>query len=166
MLLVLILLIPLLTGIVCLLVRKHWLMETLNLLAFGGSLVLSIVLLHQVLEKGVVTTWDSFFRADALSAWMILLVTVVSLSSAFYARSYFRHELAAGDITSARVREFYVLTPFFSAAMCLVLLADNLGVMWVALEVTAMASVLLVALYNRPNSLEASTRFRVCTGTW
>jgi hydrogenase-4 component F len=90
---------------------------------------------------------------------MVLLISTVSLSSAFYARGYFRRELASGEVTIARFREFYILTPLFAGAMTLVVLADNLGVMWVALEVTAMSAVLLVALYNRKTSLEAAWKY-------
>ena len=58
-----------------------------------------------------------------------------------------------------RVREFFVLTPLFVAAMFLVVLANNLGVMWFAVEATALSSVLLVALYNRQTSLEAAWKY-------
>ena len=57
------------------------------------------------------------------------------------------------------MREFFVLTPLFSAAMFLVVLANNLGVMWAAVEATALSSVLLVALYNRRTSLEAAWKY-------
>jgi hydrogenase-4 component F len=57
------------------------------------------------------------------------------------------------------VKEFFVLTPLFTAAMFLVVLANNLGVMWFALEATALSSVLLVALYNRATSLEAAWKY-------
>jgi len=40
-----------------------------------------------------------------------------------------------------------------------VVLANNLGVMWFALEATALSSVLLVALYNRNTSLEAAWKY-------
>jgi hydrogenase-4 component F len=43
--------------------------------------------------------------------------------------------------------------------MFLVVLANNLGVMWFALEATALTSVLLVALYNRKTSLEAAWKY-------
>jgi hydrogenase-4 component F len=43
--------------------------------------------------------------------------------------------------------------------MFLVVLANNLGVMWVAVESTALSSVLLVALYNRQTSLEAAWKY-------
>ena len=107
----------------------------------------------------VVTEWTGFFRADALSAWMVLLISVVSLGSSLYAGGYFRRDLAAGAVTPGRVKEFFVLTPLFTTGMFLVVLANNLGVMWFALEATALSSVLLVALYNRSTSLEAAWKY-------
>ena len=107
----------------------------------------------------VVTEWEEFFRADALSAWMVLLISVVSLGSSLYAGRYFRRDLAAGVVTAGRVKEFFVLTPLFTTGMFLVVLANNLGVMWFALEATALSSVLLVALYNRNTSLEAAWKY-------
>ena len=107
----------------------------------------------------MVTEWEEFFRADALSAWMVLLISVVSLGTSLYAGRYFRRDLAAGAVTPGRVKEFFVLTPLFTAGMFLVVLANNLGVMWFALEATALSSVLLVALYNRNTSLEAAWKY-------
>jgi len=43
-------------------------------------------------------------------------------------------------------------------------LANNLGVMWVAVEATALSSVLLVALYNRKTSLEAAWKYVMLGG--
>ena len=97
----------------------------------------------------MVTEWHEFLSADALSAWMVLLISVVSLATSLYAGRYFQRDLAAGAVTPGRVREFFVLTPLFGAGMFLVVLANNLGVMWAAVEGTALSSVLLVALYNR-----------------
>jgi hydrogenase-4 component F len=43
-------------------------------------------------------------------------------------------------------------------------LANNLGVMWIAVEATALSSVLLVALYNRKTSLEAAWKYVMLGG--
>src|SRR5579859_5540636 len=150
---------PLLAGLVCLLLRSHRVMGLVNMLAFAGSLALGIQLLREVLAQRVVTECHEFFRADALSAWMVLLISVVSLGTSLYAGHYFRCELAEGTVTAGRVKEFFVLTPLFTAGMFLVVLANNLGVMWFALEATALSSVLLVALYNRRTSLEAAWKY-------
>jgi hydrogenase-4 component F len=134
-------------------------MEILNVLAFAATLGLGIRLLHQVLAVVVVAEWTEFLSADALSAWMVLLISSVSLAASLYAGRYFRRDLAAERVTAGRVREYFVLTPLFATGMFLVVLANNLGVMWFALEATALSSVLLVALYNRRTSLEAAWKY-------
>jgi hydrogenase-4 component F len=154
-----ILLIPLAAALLCLLVRSQRVMGWLNPLAFAATLALGIRLLHEVLAQKVVTEGNQFFYADALSAWMVLLISTVSLGSTLYAGGYFRRDLAAGTVTAGRVKEFFVLTPLFAAGMFLVVLVNNLGVMWFALEATALSSVLLVALYNRKTSLEAAWKY-------
>ena len=153
------LLVPAGAALVCLLVRAQRVMEVANIAAFGATLLLGLRLLEQVLAQEVVTECGQFFRADALSAWMVLLIAVVSLGTSLYAGRYFRRDLAAGRVTAGRVKEFFVLTPLFTAGMFLVVLANNLGVMWFALEATALSSVLLVALYNRNTSLEAAWKY-------
>lgn len=159
MLLMPLLLVPLLTALVCLVTRSRRVMEAVNVLGFGGAVALGVRLLYEVLAQGVVKECHEFFYADALSAWMVLLIGVVSLGTSLYAGSYFRRDLADGVTTPWRVKEYYVLTPVFGAGMFLVVLANSLGVMWFALEATALASVLLVALYNRPTSLEAAWKY-------
>jgi hydrogenase-4 component F len=164
--LTLILLAPLAAALACLLTptRWRWLMEGLNIVAFAATLALGIRLLPEVLAHTVVTEENEFFYADALSTWMVLLISAVSLSTSLYAGRYFRRDLAAGVVTAGRVKEFFVLTPVFATGMFLVVLANNLGVMWFALEATALSSVLLVALYNRKTSLEAAWKYIMLGG--
>jgi hydrogenase-4 component F len=155
-----ILVVPAVAGLLCLLVRSRRVMELANIAAFAIALALGVQLLQRVqAPPHVVTEWEEFFRADALSAWMVLLIGIVSLSTSLYAGRYFRRDLAAGTVTPGRVKEFFVLTPLFTAGMFLVVLVNNLGVMWFALEATALSSVLLVALYNRNTSLEAAWKY-------
>ncbi|MEI6392624.1 MAG: proton-conducting transporter membrane subunit [Verrucomicrobiota bacterium] len=160
MLLIPILLAPAAAGLFCLLARSRPAMALANMLAFAVTVGLGVMLLRKVIEPPyVVTEFEEFFRADSLSAWMVLLISVVSLGTSLYAGQYFRRDLAAGVVTAGRVKEFFVLTPLFATGMFLVVLANNLGVMWFALEATALSSVLLVALYNRKTSLEAAWKY-------
>ena len=100
MLLTLILLVPLLAGLFCLVVPSRRLMEWLNVLAFAAALALGVRLLHQVVARNLVSEWGEFLYADALSAWMVLLISAVSLGTSLYAGRYFRRDLAAGTATA------------------------------------------------------------------
>ncbi|HEV2391317.1 MAG TPA: proton-conducting transporter membrane subunit [Verrucomicrobiae bacterium] len=159
MLLIPILAFPAAAVLLCLLTSSRRLMEWIDIGAFAGTVAFGFLLLREVLARQVVTECQEFFRADALSAWMVLMISVVSLATALYAGRYFRADLASGVVSGAQVKEFFVLTPLFAAGMFLVVLVNNLGVMWFALEATALSSVLLVALYNRKTSLEAAWKY-------
>src|SRR5213594_2827216 len=163
-LLTLILVIPATAGLGCLALRNRRVMAELSVLAFGATLILGLALLHQVLVLGVVTEWGEFLHADALSALMVLLISAVSLGTSLYAGRYFQRDLAANVVTPGRMREYFVLTPLFTAGMFLVVLANSLGVMWAAVEATALSSVLLVALYNRKTSIEAEWKYVMLGG--
>src|SRR2546427_244226 len=126
MLLTAILSMPATAALACLFVRSRRVLATLGILAYAMTLVLAIRLFQEVLAYGVVKEWNSFFYADALSAWMVLLISAVSLGSSLYAGRYFRRDLAAGVVNERRVRQFFVLTPLFCAGMFLVVLANNL----------------------------------------
>ena len=158
-LLTLLLVVPAAAGLGCLPVRSRRAMAAMGVLAFGLTLAFGVELLRRVALDGEVTEWGGFLRADALSAWMVVLISAVSLATSLYAGRYFQRDLAAGTVTQGRMREFFVLTPLFGAGMFLAVLANSLGVMWAAVEATALSSVLLVALYNRRTSLEGAWKY-------
>lgn len=161
MLLTSILCVPFAFGLLCLVTRRRELLELWNVAGFVGVLILGVTLFKAVVRNDGValTAWGEALRADALSAWMVLLIAVVSLAASLYAAHYFRRDLADATVTAGRVREFYVLTPLFTTGMLLVVLVDNLGLMWIAVEAMALSSVFLVALYNRETSLEAAWKY-------
>jgi hydrogenase-4 component F len=149
-------------------------MEVINLAAFAILLSLAVVLVAQVLRSGPVSLWDRFLYADALSALVVLLSAFVSLACSIYAVGYFRHEQLSGVLQEAeklggrlavdKLREYYALMPFLVFAMTLVALANNLGILWVAVEGTTLASVFLVMFYGRETSLEAAWKYAIIGG--
>jgi hydrogenase-4 component F len=159
MMLIVLLLLPLATGLACVLVRARNLLEWLNLAGFIGVAMAAARLGFEVLENGPVSALNGFLYADALSALVIGLATFVALVSSIYAIGYFRQDEQSGAATPRQVRRYYRLTPLFVFAMLLVALANNLGVMWVATEGTTLASVLLIAFYNQKSSLEAAWKY-------
>src|SRR6266550_9627877 len=112
MLLTFILGVPLLMVLPGLVFVKRSRLAWLNLAGFLVLVALGVELLDKVLagHGAPVAEWNEFLRADALSAWMVLLISIVSLATSLYAVYYFRRELANATVTERRFREFYVLT--------------------------------------------------------
>jgi hydrogenase-4 component F len=157
--LILLLLIPLAAGLLCLATNSRAWWERLNLAAFAVVAGLAFKVAGDVAAHGTISALNGFLRVDALSALVVALIGFVSLVCAVYAVGYFRRDLSEGRITGTQLRHYYVLTPLFVGAMLLVPLADNLGVMWVAMESTTLASVLLVTFYNQKTSFEAGWKY-------
>jgi hydrogenase-4 component F len=174
MILVLLLIIPLIAGPLAFFLRRRPTMEVVNLAAFSVELGLAVALAAQVLRSGPASLWDGFLYADALSALVVLLSAFVSLVCSIYAVGYFRHEDRSGVLQEAKevggrfavdkLREYYALMPFLVFAMMLVALANNLGILWVAVEGTTLASVFLVMFYGRETSLEAAWKYAIIGG--
>jgi len=159
MTLILLILTPFLGGLLCLVVNSRLWWERLNLIAFGTVAGLSVLIGIDVIENGKTVALGGFLRADSLSALVIGLTAFVALVCGIYAVGYFRRDRQDGRITDAQLRHYYLLTPIFVSAMLLAPLADNLGVMWVAIESTTLASVLLVTFYNQKTSFEAGWKY-------
>jgi len=110
-----IILTPAAPALACLLVRSRRAMETAPISLLPRSRSFSVWrLLGAVLAQRQITEWDQFLYADALSAWMVLLIAAVSLGTSLYAGRYFQRDLDAGALSPGRVREFFVL----SASLC------------------------------------------------
>ena len=157
--LILILVIPPAAGLLCLAFRSPRSWERLNIGAFAAVGAMAAWIAWQVNQSGKLQAVDGFLQCDALSALVVGLTAFVALVCSIYAVGYFRRDLAQGRIDEAHLRHYYVLTPLFVGAMMLAALADNLGVMWVAIESTTLASVLLVTFYNQKTSFEAGWKY-------
>jgi hydrogenase-4 component F len=174
MILVWLLIIPLIAGPLAFFLRRRPTMEVVNLAAFSIELGLAVALAAKVVRSGPVSLWDGFLYADALSALVVLLSAFVALVCSIYAVGYFRHEERSGVLQEAeevggrfavdKLREYYALMPLLVFAMMLVALANNLGILWVAVEGTTLASVFLVMFYGRETSLEAAWKYAIIGG--
>lgn len=159
MLLFAILLVPMITGLICAGVKSRRMLEGLNVLASTLLVPLAVTVVARVLREGQLAAAGGALYADALSALVVALTTFVALVTSIYAVGYLRHDERTGRVTQKQIHRFYTLTPLFTFAMLLVALANNLGVMWVAIEGTTLVAVLLVAFYNKRTSLEAAWKY-------
>jgi hydrogenase-4 component F len=174
MILLWLLIVPLIAGPVAFLVRQRPRLEAVNLAAFVLELGLAAALAFKVLRNGSVSIFHGVFYADALSALVVLLSAFVALVCSIYSVGYFRHDEASGVLAEAekvggrlsidKLREYYTLTPLLVFSMVLVALSNNLGILWVAVEGTTLASVFLVMFYGRDTSLEAAWKYAMIGG--
>lgn len=130
-------------------------------LAAAGVAGVGTALAVHVLDHGPVSAANDVFRADALSAFMVIVIGLVAMIATGYGVAYVRAELEHGHTTVAGARTYGVLVQVFVAAMLVAVLANNLGVLWVAVEATTIATAFLVGHRRTRASLEASWKYVV-----
>ena len=106
-----------------------------------------------VADGGTVTTLGGQLRADALSAYMLTVVGAVALTATWGGMSPRSQPPPSSTYAG--------LVVLFLAAMSLGVLADNLGVLWVAVEATTIATAFLVGHHRTRGSLEAAWKYVV-----
>jgi hydrogenase-4 component F len=172
MLLIALLLIPVAAAVASFFVRRREAMEVVNVAGFGIVFLVAVALAAQVLAAGTVSLCNGFFYADALSALVILLTASVALVCSTYSIGYLRDDQQSGalgdDLSGmeqiAHLRMYYSLTPLLVFSMMFMAMANNLGVMWAAMEITTLTSVFLVTFYGKVTSLEAAWKYAIIGG--
>ncbi len=74
-----------------------------------------------------------------------------------------RHEVARGQLREDRLRFYFALVHGFVATMLVTVLADNLGILWIAMEGTTITSALLVGFHGDKHGLEAAWKYIIVT---
>ena len=100
-------------------------------------------------------------RADALSVTMLIVIGTVGTLATWASIGYINAELALGHTNRKGANLYGVLVPVFLSAMALAVLANNIGVMWVAIEATTVATAFLVGHRRTRPALEATWKYVV-----
>ena len=132
------------------------------LAATAAEMLLAVNLWAAILAgPGYVATAERWFYIDAFSAFHIAVLVLVFLLSSAFAGVYFTTEAEDGAFTPAIARRFGALWLGSLAAMMLVLVSNNLGIMWVGMEATTLLSAFLISLYPSRLSLEAMWKYLI-----
>jgi hydrogenase-4 component F len=100
-------------------------------------------------------------RADALTATMLIVIGVVGTLTSWASIGYIDAEIAHGHTDARGARLYGFLAPAFLAAMVVALCANNIGVIWVAIEATTIATAFLVGHRRTRSALEATWKYVV-----
>ena len=160
MLLLLPLAIPLLGACVLLAFRQPRTATRAALFVGALEIAALIAVIWQVHARGELQT-GPYLRADALSSFFLMSIAFISGLVLVYASGYLRH---AGEGRFSSPRWFYALVFLFLFTMVSVCLSANLGLLWIMMEGTTLASALLVGFYNTEGAVEAGWKYLiVCT---
>jgi hydrogenase-4 component F len=154
-LIALILLPPLVAALGSLAVRRARAAELLNLLSAAISFGAVLALLPRALG-GPYTLWGGYLIVDPLGAWVLLSVAAVYLLASIYAVGYMRSLREEQPL-----HRFYALFAGFALTILLAPLMNNVGVYWIAIELTTLVSTFLVGFERTRESVEAAWKYIV-----
>jgi hydrogenase-4 component F len=149
----LILVIPAATAAVLALLSDYRLSARLNVASTFLTLAAALSLLFDKPPAG------DYFNVDELNIVFIVLTAFVALTTSIFSASYIGHELAIGRFAPGHLRFYHSMYQALLFSMNLALAANNIGLMWVAIEMATLTTVLMVGLYRTAAALEAAWKY-------
>ena len=100
-----------------------------------------------------------YLLIDDLNVVFIVLNTFVGFTTSVFSASYIAHELEIGRLTPVHLRFYHAMYQALMFGMNLALIANNIGLMWVAIELATLTTVLMVGIYRTHEALEAAWKY-------
>jgi hydrogenase-4 component F len=125
----------------------------LNVLASGLTFVAGVSLLFAAHRRSDLLIVDDF------NIFFVAITTFVAFTTSIFSASYIGHEIETGRLTPVFLRFYHALYQAMIGAMNLALVANNIGLMWVGVEVATLSTVMMVGIYRTPEAVEAAWKY-------
>jgi len=144
---------PVLAAAICAASRRARVAEYANLIA-SVVCVVAAVSLACIVKDGYRFLHD-YVVVDALAVWTLVCTALVYCLASIYAVGYMR--LLTEELE--RLPNFYALFALFAATMICGPIMNNIGVYWIAIELTTLVSTFLVGFERGRESIEAAWKY-------
>jgi hydrogenase-4 component F len=135
------------------LISRYRLGAALNIAACGLTFAAAVALLFTGHPRSDLIIIDDF------NIFLIILTTFVGFTTSIFSASYLAHEIETGNLTPASLRFYHAMYQALMGAMSVALAANNIGLMWVGVEVATLSTVMMVGIYRTPEAIEAAWKY-------
>lgn len=125
----------------------------LNVFATFATFLMALTLLIARPGRG------AYLFVDDLNVVFVVLGSFVGFTTSAFSASYIGHELEIGRLTPTHLRFYHAMYQALMFGMNMALLANNIGLMWVAIELATLTTVVMVGLYRTHEALEAAWKY-------
>ncbi len=163
---------PVLAALLAFILRPYrtfvgWVNAALGLVSLGAAVTFTAYDVAMGLPAGAMQhapTWgiviDSLglvdvLRADSLSALLMVCVSGIGTLTLFLSPGLWRET----HYTAPQLRRYQIFINLFIASMLLAVSANNVGLMWIAVEATTIFSAFIIPLKLSKASVEASWKY-------
>ena len=158
MIVIVLLALPFAAALLSLLPLPRGLAAALTVATTGATVGVAALIVHDVLGAGSVVAAPGWVGVDGLGAVVVALTAFVCATAALYSWGYMRVELHA---TPRAVRLYYGNFNFFAFSLLAVPVLSEPLLVWIAVELTALSSILLVSFDSTHEALEAAWKYAV-----
>jgi len=129
--------------------------------AAGAAVALgcSLALLSGIEGRAPLAGWDGFLYVDSLGGFFLMTVAGVTLLAALGSIGYIAAQEDDGELSGFQVRLYFTFFGLFASLMLAALETGNLGLLFVLIEASTLASAALVGIEGRARSLEAAWKY-------
>jgi len=125
----------------------------LNVLTAGLTFVAGVWLLFAERARSDILLVDDF------NIYLVALTTFIAFTTSIFSATYIDHEIEIGRLVPAFLRFYHALYQAMLGAMNLALVANNIGLLWVGVEVATLSTVMMVGIYRTPEAVEAAWKY-------
>ena len=144
---------PLLVAVILAVVPAYRVSARINVIACLISFLAAISLFWHRPATG------QYLLIDDLNVVFIVLTNFVAFTTSAFSASYIGHELETGRLTPSYLRFYHAMYQVMLFGMNLALSANNIGLMWVAVELATLSTVLMVGIYRTHEAIEAAWKY-------
>ncbi len=156
--------VPLVSAPLCVLLGKTRLAYGLALIVCWAVFGISVLLLGQVLDSGVISyrlggwapPWGIEYRVDPVNAYVLLIVAAIGALVITYAKPSVVHEIGAGRETLFYTSYLLCLTGLLGVSIT----GDAFNI-FVFLEISSLSSYVLISLGQDRRALTAAFRYLI-----
>jgi hydrogenase-4 component F len=145
--------VPLLAAAVCAGIPRYRIAARINALASAATLAGAAALLWLKPAPG------ALLFVDELNAVFIVVNALVGFTTSLFSLGYIGHEIDSGRLQQIHVRFYHAMFQAMMFGMNLALVANNIGLLWVAIELATLTTVVMVGLYRTHQALEAAWKY-------
>ena len=96
---------------------------------------------------------------DDFNIYLVVLTCFVGFTTAVFSAAYIARESHASRLKPLQLRFYHSMYQAFMFTMLLALSANNIGVLWVAVEGATLTTVMMVSLYRTRAAIEAAWKY-------
>jgi hydrogenase-4 component F len=124
-----------------------------------GTLAAAVALAGELAGGRRLKGLGGFVYLDALSGFFILTIAIVVALASFGSAAYLRAEEQRRQLSALQVRLYFAAFGLFASLMLAAFATGSLGLLWVLIEASTLASCVLVGLEAGAAALEAAWKY-------